>query len=83
MDEGRPPFLLHDDELGPMHCLISFDFWLLFIACALGNLPSSPASLVFMHVLIIVCVLRSVAMNVACRRSSQCVISALELVDSR
>ncbi len=34
----RGPFLLHALDLGPGHCLISLDFWLLFFVCAVGAL---------------------------------------------
>lgn len=35
-DVARAPFALHALELGPVHCLISLDFWLLFFICAVG-----------------------------------------------
>lgn len=41
----RGPFLLHALELGPGHCLISLDFWLLFFVCAIGALLTPPLTL--------------------------------------
>lgn len=35
-ESHRTPFVLHDMELGPLHCLVSLDFWLLFFVCAVG-----------------------------------------------
>ncbi len=43
-DAARAPFALHALELGPGHCLISLDFWLLFFVCAVGAPPFLPLS---------------------------------------